>query len=126
MALIREDYSIHSLTYNSYRINERTALALNSRESKAGRTNLAYRSFFSPRNRFAKDGFHTLPEVFRSGKIKGACFFIHTFCQKCRIQVPLHPDTTADLPSLAKGFLNSLFADMACLRQFCCLCWNCL
>src|SRR5660397_242245 len=34
MALIREDYSIHSLTYNSYRINERTALALNSRESK--------------------------------------------------------------------------------------------
>src|SRR5659263_633533 len=124
MALIREDYSIHSLTYNSYRINERTALALNSIKPKAGRTNLAYRSLFRPCNRIAKDRFHTLPEVFCPGKIKGACFLINTFCQKCRIQVPLHPDTTTDMPSLAKGFLNRLFADMAYLGQFCCLCWK--
>src|SRR5659263_674538 len=30
-------------------------------------------------------------EVFCPGKINGACFLINTFCQKCRIQVPLHP-----------------------------------
>src|SRR5659263_674537 len=67
---------------------------------------------------------HGWPNIICPGKNNGACLLIITFCQKCRIQVPLHPDTTTDMPSLAKGFLNRLFADMAYLRQFCCLCWK--
>ena len=76
MALIREDYSIHSLTYNRTRINERTALALDSRESKAGRTTLPIAVCFALEIASLRIDSIPCQSSFALANIKGACFYI--------------------------------------------------